>query len=114
MSYYRTAADRKAEAARARQITEESSKGSNMWYTVLHSTAFDQDGYKAGTIYNCVYRPNIKKVAMYKINQKDDTLEQTASFVISREVARQYFSAPTESFLDAMEQSFMVSEAAYC
>lgn len=84
-----------------------------MWYTVLSCTEFDADGYKAGTIYNCVKRKD-GKVGMYRVDPATDHLEQTPSFLISPEVARKFFSKPTKSFTDAMEQSFMVCEAAYC
>lgn len=82
-----------------------------MWYTVLYSTHFPTQ--KAGSIYNVTVGMH-GMVVFYRVNSDGARLGINADFVLFREEARKYFSQPTKSFTDAMEQSFMVCEAAYC
>lgn len=94
-----------------------------MWYSVLRrevvmTTSFQgrallQDKkYRAGSVFL------VKKVdtfiRMYKIDAEGTIVDPKQFIILSVGEAREYFTKPTKVLSDAIEESIMVCEGAYC
>lgn len=96
-----------------------------MWYTVLvkdseltTSISFDPVqlvSYNAGSVFSAKAISS-EMVRLDLLNLDDDgSIKRPGEFVVlTKEECKQLFTKPTQSFFDAVEESVMVCEAAYC
>lgn len=95
-----------------------------MWYTVLReevklSTSYrNQPGlrevlYKAGTVMSATKREN-DLVRLDRMKGPDEFVDSSEFIIMTTNECKEYLTKPTKDFDDAIEESFMVCEAAYC
>lgn len=83
-----------------------------MWYSVLRAEISVADKLiRAGSIYQV--KKYTKDMILF-IPQEGQSAKSAGEFKLPMGLARSLFTKPTQQFNDAVEESFMQSEANYC